>query len=103
MEKEGVSKAKGESARGVGEKVGAAQGCHGSIGVVVATFCLAFIRLSESEQREKKRTKKEIDKGGNERESSYFRRPLSFSLRSRARARAAVPSFLGESRIIRGH
>ena len=102
MEKEGVSKQRA-SASGVGEKVGtAAYRCHGSISVVVATFCLAFIRLSESEQREeKKRAEKEKDKGGNERES-YFRRPLSFfSLRSRARA--AVPSFLGESRIIRGH
>ena len=70
MEKEGVSKQRA-SARGVGEKVGAAQGCHGSISVVVATFCLAFIRLSESEQREKKRAEEEeIDKGGNEREFS---------------------------------
>ena len=77
---------------------------------VVATFCLAFIRLSESEQRERerdeKRAKKEIDKESNERES-YFRRrrpalrPLSFSLRSRGGG--TVPSFLGESRIIRGH
>ena len=56
MEKEGVSKAKGERERGVGEKVGAAAyRCQGSISVVVATFCLAFIRLSDSEQRERRR------------------------------------------------
>ena len=75
---QGKGRARAVSAKKLGR---AAQGCHGSISVVVATFCLAFIRLSESEQREKKRTKKEIDKGGNERES-YFRRPLSFSQKS---------------------